>query len=460
MLTPLTELIDHSTIMDQLNQFFDPQRLEHWARTSRLVERSTSRLHGQAFLMLNVFAQGNNQETSLEDQCNYLYQVFGIRMKKQSLDERFNTHAVRFMRACFAEALTLGLDEVDLNRMKRGFNRVLLTDATAFQLPAILAPYYQSNGGDTSGASVKIHQSYDLLNGQIVDIQLFSGCENDNTYRTRAASAMTPQAGDLYLADLGYFDLAAFRHIDQAGAYYLSRFRTRTSLYRKADRKAEEINITQLLSRQGEQVGTYCVYAGRKHRLKTYLIVERVPSEVAMQRLENLLLNARRNPKWRVSEERKQLCDYNLYLTNAPRNVLPPQECRAIYHLRWQIEILFKIWKSLYGIHQVKKMSIFRFECFLLGTLIALVLSQHIQRLFRNYSWQMEARELSAWKSAKVVKRNWMWLRDCILGGPGSLIEWFRTILAMLYDTGRKESKKIGKNHYRRLPLHRLYALA
>ena len=460
MNSKLEDLIEQSKLLDQLREFFDHQRLEQQALASRLVERSTSRLNGQAFLMLNVFAQGSGKETSLEDQCNYLQQVFGINMKKQSLDERFNTYAVRFMRSCFIEALTAGLLDVDINKVKGVFKRVLLTDATSFQLPACLATYYQSNGGDTSGASIKIHQSYDLLNGQIVDIQLFSGCENDNSYRTSAISSMLPQANDLYLADLGYFDLAAFRQIDQAGAYYLSRFRTRTSLYRKADKKAKEIEIANLLPQQVGQVCSHQVYAGKKHRLKTYLLIERVPHQVATQRLENLIVNAKRNPKWQVSEERKQLCGYNLYLTNAPETVLPVQQCRAIYQLRWQIEILFKIWKSIYNIDQVKKMSIFRFECYLFGSLIALLLSQHIQQLFRNYIWKMEAEEISEWKSMKIIKRNWQWLRDSLLTGINSVKEWFKTIFAMLFYTGRKESKKINEKYYRKLPLYRLNALA
>jgi transposase len=181
---------------------------------------------------------------------------------------------------------------------------------------------------------------------------------------------------------------------------------------------------------------------------------------VAAQRLKNLMINARRNSKWQVSEERKQLCSYNLYLTNAPQTVLPAEECRAIYQLRWQIEILFKIWKSMYGVDKVKKMSIFRIECHLFGKLIALLLSQHIHRLFRNYIWKMEAVEMSEWKSMKIMKRNWQRLRDSLLVGRNSVREWFCTIFTMLFYTGRKESKKIGKNSYRKSPLHKLDALA
>lgn len=457
MFTTLSNLIDRSAIVEQLNHFFAPQRLEQLARRSRLIERSTSRLNGQAFLMLNVFASDNNQETSLEDQCSYLYQTFGIRMKKQSLDQRFNTHAVRFMRRCFTEALALGLSETNLKQLNMGFKRVLLTDATSFQLPATLAPYYQSNGGHTSGASVKIHHSYDLLSGRSVDIQLFSGCENDNTYRLHAAPVMSPQAGDLYLTDLGYFDLVAFQHIDQAGAYYLSRFRTRTSLYSQT---AQRLDLPKFLAQQSEPAAAYAVYAGKRHRLKTYLIAERVPEQIAKQRLINLTRNARRNSKWRVTRERKQLCNYNLYLTNVPQAVVSPQDCRALYQLRWQIEILFKTWKSLYGIHQVRKMSIFRFECFLFGTLIALLLSQHIQQIFRSYHWKTERRELSAWKGSKIMKRNWLWFRDCLLAGDRSVKRWIRTMFAILYDLGNKESKKLRENHYRTLPLHKLHPLA
>ncbi|WP_412760850.1 transposase, partial [Pallidibacillus thermolactis] len=57
-----------------------------------------------------------------------------------------------------------------------------------------------------------------------------------------------------------------------------------------------------------------------------------------------------------------------------PQNMVKKEDVFSIYSLRWQIEILFKTWKSLFGIHEVKNIKKERFECHLYGTLIQLLL--------------------------------------------------------------------------------------
>ncbi|WP_417006706.1 transposase [Aquibacillus salsiterrae] len=51
------------------------------------------------------------------------------------------------------------------------------------------------------------------------------------------------------------------------------------------------------------------------------------------------------------------------------------EEIHSFYSLRWQVKILFKTWKSLLKIHEVKRMKVERFECHLYGTLISLLIS-------------------------------------------------------------------------------------
>ena len=46
--------------------------------------------------------------------------------------------------------------------------------------------------------------------------------------------------------------------------------------------------------------------------------------------------------------------------------------------------MLFKIWKSLFEIDEIGKMSIARFECYLYRKLIAILIGGHIQSLFNK----------------------------------------------------------------------------
>ena len=100
------------------------------------------------------------------------------------------------------------------------------------------------------------------------------------------------------------------------------------------------------------------------------------------------------------------MCWFNIYITNADEEKLPTQFVRLIYSLRWQIELIFKIWKSVFKIDKVKQMSIFRFECYIYSKLIAILLTLHIQNKLGQYLWDENEFELSPIKAAKLIKKN------------------------------------------------------
>ena len=107
---------------------------------------------------------------------------------------------------------------------------------------------------------------------------------------------------------------------------------------------------------------------------------------------------------------------YNLYLTNAGADKLPDEVVRLIYSLRWQIELLFRIWKSLLLIEQTKGMNIFRFECFLYGRLIFILLSTELLSFIRSTLQEAAIEvELSEWKTLKLIKKSPLLTEDFCL---------------------------------------------
>ncbi|MPQ44886.1 ATP-binding cassette domain-containing protein [Clostridium tarantellae] len=56
--------------------------------------------------------------------------------------------------------------------------------------------------------------------------------------------------------------------------------------------------------------------------------------------------------------------ELNAYITNVKDSILKTEEIHLFYSLRWQIELMFKIWKSLFKINKIKKVKIERFKCF------------------------------------------------------------------------------------------------
>ena len=92
-------------------------------------------------------------------------------------------------------------------------------------------------------------------------------------------------------------------------------------------------------------------------------------------------------------------------MTNATQEQLPAALIRAIYGIRWQIELIFKIWKSIFELDIVRPMSIHRFECMLYGRLILILINNQLQALFRSKE-PLDDFELSEIKAAGTLKKK------------------------------------------------------
>lgn len=389
--------------------FFKNGEVERLAKDTGFIVRSSSRLTGEAFLKMMVQNIVSRSEWSLSDQCVYLGEAHAIEMSRQSLDERYHTFTVAFMKRCYQHVLARSFRGA-MESMACEFAGIYLTDSTSFQLPSHLSCFYQSNGGDTTGASIKIHQTLELLSFQLKDLQLADGKRNDVVYWSKKDFQWGNN--NLWIADLGHFSWEVFRRIDQSESYFLSRYKTGTLLYlKKGEDRYEPLDMEQYLSAVGMNSPAQSpeIYFGEK-KTKARLICEAVPEEVRQQRLHKYWQSYRKQNKtrhWEMSAEKELLCGYNLYLTNAPQQKLKPEDVFFIYGLRWQIELLFKIWKSLLFLDKVGQMNIFRFECFLYGRLLFILLSTELMSFIKSTLKDVEADiEISEWKTMKLIKKS------------------------------------------------------
>ncbi|HSI90878.1 MAG TPA: IS4 family transposase [Adhaeribacter sp.] len=412
-------LAGKESLLEQLGAIFREGDLEKLARESKFIERSTSRLSGWMFLQLHLLLNSNGKDFSLNDMCQELSERHNIDLTKQSLDERFNTFSVSFMRRCYELVLKQVLDNNEHSSTHAHFTKVVLTDSTSFQLPGQLASFYRSNGGAASPSSVKLHQQYDLLLGTILQLDIRDGKENDALFLKNADYEHVSK--ELHILDLGYYKLKHLQGLDQAGGFFISRYKVNTKLYTKNETGKLVLLDWQAFLEQIEQ-GNTClpdVYLGKgkgknkgKSKLKVRLIAQKLPPEEAEKRALKQKRQQDNQSKtgkysWKNSEIRKSLTGYNIYVTNTQPEQLSPAEVTLYYKLRWQIELLFKIWKSIIEIDKVGKMSIFRFECYLYSRLIVILLSTQVQAMLKGYlQQQIEDFELSEWKVIKHLKKK------------------------------------------------------
>jgi len=398
--------LEYKRIAKQIESCFPKTLIEEQAKSTKFIRRSTSRITGMDFMLMNIFDTTACNERSLNDCCDWLEEHRSIEMSKQSLDERYNRSAVNFTKSCFNHVLQTLTESETSQLVDVPFSVVQIVDSTTFKLPANLAAHYVGNGGDGGPSFVKIHYNYNLLNGLIQDVFITDGVAHDNLYKLGNKEQIQPQG--LYIKDLGYYDATYFNNLEKSKAFFLSRGKANAVYYHKnAKGKFDRIDLEKVLPKPGATNELKEVFVGTgKIKFKARLIFESVPQQVAEQRLEKLKNKAKRSKDKKVSEQSKKMCWFNIYLTNATEQDLPTELVRLIYTLRWQIELIFKIWKSVFNIDKVKKMNINRFECYLYSKLIAILITLHLQNQLKIVLWNEQEIEISEIKASKGIKKN------------------------------------------------------
>ncbi|WP_430937424.1 transposase, partial [Saccharicrinis sp. 156] len=126
------------------------------------------------------------------------------------------------------------------------------------------------------------------------------------------------------------------------------------------------------------------VYLGKKEKIGSRLLIVPVPEQVAAGRIRKAKQGGNRKKGYAISGEYKAKAHFNLFITNVPAKVLSAEKVILAYRLRWQIEILFKTWKSHLNIHKCKPMKIERFKCQLIGNLIWILISNKLFQITKS----------------------------------------------------------------------------
>ena len=420
--------------IDLIATFFDTEFILKMARSKNFVKRK-SKLGGLLFFALCVYTAKKEGTTSLEDLCREL-QKEGVKIRKQSLQGRFNKDAKDFMQAMVEHALEkkLGLDR---QKLECKFGRIVIDDSTVFQLPAAYSGTYKGSGGGASIAAIKNQYCYDLLSQEIIDITVQEDTVPDCKYPLQDL-----RKDDLRIEDLGYFKIDRFRQIQEAGAYYLSRLKFGVNIFVQQEGTYKPLDLLKVIRdmRVGEMISMQ-IFLGKKEKSSTRMVLERIPMELANQKRRKLKTD-KQNKRKNLSKERLILCDVNAFITNCTPEQLPENLLRQCYSLRWQIEIMFKAWKSVFKIDKVKQMKIERFECFHYGCLMLIIASTHLLRYFKQMHVKKHNNEISELKFFKLMASMKQELKDTIKNGRSHMAAFFDLLTPIIERTCIKEQKK------------------
>jgi hypothetical protein len=220
---------------------------------------------------------------------------------------------------------------------------VILLDSTTITLPAELADRFPGCGGSYGGgrAAMKLQFRTDLRHGGLDAVAIEAGKDCDQ--RTSLQSAPLPEGG-LRIADLGYFDTEVLQDIQDHKGFWISRLAFGTEI---ATPEGEPIARIEDLFEPSTRVVDRAVLVGKRAQLPCRIVIWRVPQEVADRRRQKLIATAREKGNRPPTRARLAWCDWTIFVTNVPGDRLSPEEIGVLYRARWQIELMFKRWKSL-----------------------------------------------------------------------------------------------------------------
>lgn len=267
----------------------------------------------------------------------------GVRVTPQAVTRRFTPALVEFLERLLQKSMQcmLARQEAMGNLLDR-FPAVQVMDSTTISLPPEYRERFPGCGGSHGGgqAAMKLQVMWDLKSGALSHMVIEAGRDCD--YKTPLQSVpLLPKS--LRICDLGYFSLNVLERYSAQDVYWLSRLQFKTSVF---STDGSPLCLMAWLAQQQGPVVDCSILLGSKHKLPCRLIAWRLPEEVANRRRQKLIAETLSKRGCQPTAERLAWCDWTILVTNVPQDVLSPTECAVLYGARWQIELLFKRWKS------------------------------------------------------------------------------------------------------------------
>lgn len=343
--------------------------------------KRTRKVKGSVFVKAMII--GNmGQESSLESMCE-LFSQEKIELTKQGLDLRFTQDSVNFMKALYEEALGMMEQNVGVNcAILKLFKSVKLLDSSYINLPQKMSNQYRGYGSSykdrpcTTESGLKIQLVYDYLHQVITRLDLKEGIRSDQGYRDYLQDI---SVGDLLIADLGYFVPSSFKHIQENRAYFISRYKADTNLY--DPHTHEKIDLLELLKNQ--TFVTQEILLGSQVKLKVRIVCQKLNPEQASYRKRKANKLAKSH-QYISSKRNQNLLGWALFVTNVPAAYVAAEDLATLYKLRWQIELLFKLYKSYGEIDEFGHKKSYRILCQLYAKLIGIIVFHGLVNCFKT----------------------------------------------------------------------------
>ncbi len=383
-----------NTFSHKIKKIFNKKTLNALGKEVGLLKRERKITpHRLALGLLNVLSKGKiDALADLQRGFNELFNenVAYKPFHNQLAKPEFATF-MRELANSALEQLTVQVLGVESTHAFSMFEKIILQDGTSFAVHANLEQTFKGRFTTKTPAAVELHVSFNLFQGSLEQITLTPDSASER------AELPEPQllTGCLLLADRGYPERGYFRDLDQKGGYFIMRSKT-------------EINpfVNQIVNASGDEILSQ--YKGRKLKDIRQRLPKKNCSDLEIEWRENSeVLRFRLLVTWNKKNK-----EYHYLITNLSREQLSIEQIQLAYQLRWQIELLFKEWKSYSNLHYfvTEKAPIVE------GLIWSSIIVSTLKRYFAHLAQLETHTEISTHKAAKCGYRFFEKIIDALIG--------------------------------------------
>lgn len=408
-----------SSITKRLTDVFGTAGVDELARACRFVQRKREIAPlALACACISTLANGNSRW--LADIVRTFNGLTGkaVRYKpfhNQLCKPAFSEFARQMLNATLLKLTIPVLRGVPAGKLAR-FRDILLHDGTSFAVKTTLARDLPGRFTKISPAAVELHVTMSLLENNANVITLAPDKESERQFAPMPADV----AGCLLLEDRGYEKRSTFLEVDAAGGHFIVRGNVQIKPVVVRARSARGQRLKRL---EGKPLDLKKL--PREH---VDLDIEWGPAlSLYRGRLVALYRKGKRNKKQIV-----------LLHTNLSIQEFSTEEVGKLYRLRWQIELLFKEWKSHANLHSFDTSKLPITEGLIWMSLLAATVSRYIATVTELYCKV----DISTQKVANSARLFLHSLLQGFMEGKKSLRRAVQNALNFLKENARRAHPK------------------
>jgi hypothetical protein len=336
------------------------EKAEQWARSTGFVQRA-SKISGSAFAQTLVFGFLNQPEASYTD-LQQTMALQGVQVSPQAIEERMTPQAAALMSRLLEEmvAMVVSGQECPIPILQ-SFDGVYLQDGTVLTLPDDLRDHWRGSGETGGEAGLRVQLRINWNDGQLTGPWLQDARASENTGKGTVEHSPLPK-GALYLADSGSLILQRMRELSDQGDFWLTPARANLII---TDQQGIRRDLPSFVASRPTEMIDEWVWVGADRQLFCRLLV--FPDEEKARPVKkdqkarvkgsrhDVQVGRQKRAKGHQGRKRVQTSPQHrrlkgalVLLTNAPVSRLSALQARTLLRLRWQIELIWKLWKQ-YG---------------------------------------------------------------------------------------------------------------